>query len=573
MMRLVPTSLCLALVLGLGTAANADFSTTTFEDLGLPANSFDNNYSGNNPANQFLDGGNSFNNVYDSGSDSAYGWAISSKTDTTTPGYLNQYSAITGGGANGSATYAVAFTYGAPAFNNLALSPSDPAYISTNPFHPSDAYITLAAGTTPESIQITNTTYTYLAMRDGDPYGFAPAFKQGDYQLLDVRGYDAKGKQIGDVDFYLADYRSTDPTKWTLVNTWQTLNLSSLAGSTTLQFGIQSSQNDPIYGVNTPAYFAADNFVVGTSAVPEPGSFVLMAMGVVGVVALRRTPRAAGLLGVCLIASLPLTTARADFDPQVGQPGSLGIPKTSPEFTEWASSVVSFNRGPQDISNPNSPLASFGVPTNALGAGSGDNTFNVVSLGDGGSITLGFDKPIANGPGADFAVFENGFLSGGTGMAFLELAFVDVSSDGVHFFRFPSISLTQTATQVGGFGLLDASKLYDLAGKYIAGYGTGFDLNELAGVSPFLDVNHVIDVRITDVVGSIDPRYGTRDSLGNLINDPFKTPFASGGFDLNGIGVINVATVPEPSSLVLAGLGIAVLGVESRRRLRFATTS
>ena len=40
--------------------------------------------------------------------------------------------------------------------------------------------------------------------------------------------------------------------------------------------------------------------------------------------------------------------------------------------------------------------------------------------------------------------------------------------------------------------------------------------------------NNVTEVRITDVVGSIDPWYGTRDSLGNLINDPFKTPFASG---------------------------------------------
>jgi hypothetical protein len=41
------------------------------------------------------------------------------------------------------------------------------------------------------------------------------------------------------------------------------------------------------------------------------------------------------------------------------------------------------------------------------------------------------------------------------------------------------------------------------------------------------------------VVGSLDDRYATYDVLGNKINDPFPTPFASGGFDLDAVGVIN----------------------------------
>jgi hypothetical protein len=306
-----------------------------------------------------------------------------------------------------------------------------------------------------------------------------------------------------------------------------------------------------------PAYFAIDDL----------RTVAITAVGLLGLVGFRRSGRraTATLMGVLILGSITPGT-HAAFDPQVGQPGSLGIPNTSPLFQEWASTVVSITRGPQDITNPNSPLASFGTPTNALGVADG-SAGHVVSLGDGGSITLSFASPIANGPGADFAVFENGFLAGTAGMASLELAFVDVSSDGVNFFRFPSVSLTQTTTPVGGFGLLDASNLHDLAGKYIAGFGTGFDLSELAGVSPLLDVNHIIDVRITDVVGSIDPRFGTRDSLGNLINDPFTTPFASGGFDLNGVGVINMdAAVPEPTSLVLVALGTAgFLGTRRRR--------
>ena len=217
-------------------------------------------------------------------------------------------------------------------------------------------------------------------------------------------------------------------------------------------------------------------------------------------------------------------------------------------------------RGPENIANPSLGLASFGDPNNALGPADG-NTLHVVSLGDGGQITLTFDHPITNGPGFDFAVFENGFSD-----TFLELAFVEVSSDGTDFVRFPSISLTQTTTQVGGSGALDTTNIYDLAGKYRVGFGTPFDLSEVAGVNPLVDVNEIRYVRVIDVVGSINPQFGTRDSQGNLINDPYPTPTSTGGFDLNGVGVMNM--VPEPSTMALAACGAAVVALAARRRRR-----
>jgi hypothetical protein len=207
-------------------------------------------------------------------------------------------------------------------------------------------------------------------------------------------------------------------------------------------------------------------------------------------------------------------------------------------------------------------LASFGSGGDAIGKADG----RVVSLGDGGHITVGFRQSIFDGAGADFAVFENGFGLGG-GLAYLELAFVEVSSDGVNFFRFDAVSLTQTSSQVGGFGGLDARELNNLAGKHLGGYGTPFDLAELSGVSPLLDVNAVQFIRVVDVIGSIDPSLGRRDSRGNLINDPYATPFSSGGFDLDAIGAIHV--VPEPTSLVLSAIGLVAIGwAETRRRRR-----
>lgn len=283
--------------------------------------------------------------------------------------------------------------------------------------------------------------------------------------------------------------------------------------------------------------------------------------------------RLAKLRLITAIALLAISAStRAGFDPQVGIDGSKGISKDSPLFQGWASSVVEFERGYQDIANPAGAYASAGSADAALGSPDGSG---IVSLGDGGWITLGFDAPIADGAGADFAVFENGFRSGAAslGLAFLELGFVEVSTDGVNFFRFDATSLTPTATQVGGFGPLDARNLNNLAGKYIAGYGTGFDLAELAGVSPLLDVMNVNFVRIIDVVGSINPLYGSYDSLGNLVNDPYSTPFASSGFDLAGVGVINFApspaAVPEPASLATAaiGLGLAFAAARARRRI------
>jgi|GEM_PF-80346 len=221
------------------------------------------------------------------------------------------------------------------------------------------------------------------------------------------------------------------------------------------------------------------------------------------------------------------------YAPPAGQTGTTAIAQDSPLFSEWATGAT-ITRGLVDISNPsNNTYASVGSSDSALGIADG----SVVSLGDGGEAILTFDTPIKDDEGFDFAVFENSFSD-----TFLELAFVEVSSDGVNYFRFPSHSQTQTATQVGGFGNVDATYVNNLAGKYRSGFGTPFDISDIEA-STMLDKNNITHVKIIDVVGSIDSAYATYDFYGNIINDPFSTPYASSGFDLNAVGVINRNTL------------------------------
>lgn len=230
----------------------------------------------------------------------------------------------------------------------------------------------------------------------------------------------------------------------------------------------------------------------------------------------------------------------SQFAPPAGQPGTTAIYKDSSVFVAWATSCT-VARGFVNISDTTITYnganhATYGVPENAVGKAD-DST--VVSLGDGGKATLAFNGYIKNGPGYDFAVFENGLTN-----TFLELGFVEVSSDGSNFVRFPCTSLSSTSTQIPSFGTVDATKLDNLAGKYRSGFGTPFDLDTLKNI-PGLDINKITRVRIVDVVGSIQPAYATYDTEGHAVNDLWPTPFNTCGFDLDGVGVIHF----EPSGI------------------------
>ncbi len=233
---------------------------------------------------------------------------------------------------------------------------------------------------------------------------------------------------------------------------------------------------------------------------------------------------------LCLSSS---TVCNAQFCGPVGSMGCTAIHKDSSVIKAWATQCT-VTRGYINIADTILGYAIQGGDTNGTKAANN----SVVSLGDGGTAILQFAEPISNVSGFDFAIFENAFID-----KYLELAFVEVSSDGIYYFRFPATSNTPTTVQIGAtdsFG--DASKLNNLAGKYGANYGTPFDLEEMKNISG-LDVNHITHIKIVDVVGSIDSLYGSFDKNNNRINDPYPTPFPSGGFDLDAVAVLNANSV------------------------------
>lgn len=226
----------------------------------------------------------------------------------------------------------------------------------------------------------------------------------------------------------------------------------------------------------------------------------------------------------------------AQFPPPAGQPGSTAIFKDSSAFINWAK-TCSAHLGYINIADTNkhyggSNKANYGIESDALGIADD----HVISLGDGGFATLTFDPPIVNGNGFDFAVFENGLSDN-----FLELGFVEVSSDGLRFVRFPSVSMTPANVQISTFGFLDATKIYNLAGKYRVLFGSPFNLDEIKDSSG-VDIMHITHVRVRDVVGCINDTvidFISYDSQGHKINDPWPTEYHTGGFDLDAVGVIH----------------------------------
>lgn len=224
--------LTVVLIVTLGNVAVAQIGWwSTFESQSLSKT--DTFWNGADESGSFVSGKATFKNHYNTSWKVWDGFGVSNMTDTTTTGYTNQYSVISGSGVNYTQQYAV---------------------ISQK------ATVVLDQQQIVKGCYVNNATYPALSMKDGD--GFAKKFggidgNDKDYFRIIATGY--IGNDSSTATFYLADFRDADNSNDYIVTNWTHWNLEDLGDVDSISFTFESSDTGQ-HGMNTPAFFCMDHF-------------------------------------------------------------------------------------------------------------------------------------------------------------------------------------------------------------------------------------------------------------------------------------------------------------------------
>lgn len=229
--------------------------------------------------------------------------------------------------------------------------------------------------------------------------------------------------------------------------------------------------------------------------------------------------------GAALVAAAALAGCAANSDADVADGGGVRPDRVDArdggtdapshavhDDLPYARELVSFAPGVHaGFGQANLPGVVFGPP----GGGGARASLDVVSLGVGGHIVVGFgDRDIVDGPGPDFVVFENAFYIAGTDRdVFAELGEVSVSQDGKTWAAFACDPERAAATSCAG---QTPTETYDPAELVpldpLASGGDAFDLADL-------DIEWARFVRIRD---------RATEGAGN-----------NAGFDLDAVGLVH----------------------------------
>jgi hypothetical protein len=233
---------------------------------------------GNYEQSWFSVGGYSLNNYRSDDMGYWDNFSYSNKTNTSASGMAGQFTAYShngiGGGAAGSANYGIGYV-GYFGWLPQVVAPTEQTFAG--------AYFA-------------NNAYAYHSMETGDSAAKKFGGVSGtdsDWFKLTIYGLDSSLARTGkSVDFYLADYRSSNSAEDYIVKDWAWVDLRGLGSVSGLEFALSSSDVGK-WGMNTPAYFAMDSL----SAVPEPSSVALLC--------------GAGLAGTVVYCRRRLSFARA----------------------------------------------------------------------------------------------------------------------------------------------------------------------------------------------------------------------------------------------------------------------
>jgi hypothetical protein len=204
--------------------------------------------------------------------------------------------------------------------------------------------------------------------------------------------------------------------------------------------------------------------------------------------------------------------------PDLGGEATGGAPGAPlPGSAVYATSVESFEPGEGAGFNEDAlPNIVLGPPR---GGGPLKGSLDVVALGSGGEIVLGFgEHAIVDGPGFDFIVFENAFWpENDPSQVFAELGEVSVSDDGVTWEAFECDAHGDGEGTFAGCAGVSPTLEYDADALVpLAPERSGGDAFDLAS----LGVTRARFVRVRDLE--------TLSPAGN-----------ASGFDLDAVGVIH----------------------------------
>ena len=191
-----------------------------------------------------------FNHVYNFGFWLG-GFAYTNINDSITAGFTNSYGVRAGKGYANSSMYTVG--------QDRGLIKLKSPFNTVNGFY------------------ITNTTYAYKSMASGDAFsrkfgdttgtGSGTTIAQGSYPdffKVIIKGYKNGLLRNDSVTVLLADYTFTNNVQDFILNTWQYVNTSIIGDVDSIQFFMRSSDVGQ-FGINTPLYFALDNFETSIS--------------------------------------------------------------------------------------------------------------------------------------------------------------------------------------------------------------------------------------------------------------------------------------------------------------------
>ena len=213
-----------------------------------------------------------FFNGYTPGFGSWNGFSWSKVADTTTPGFANQYASFSGGGSDGAGGTITGTNY-AVGFGN-------------------QSFFNLPEAVQLQSVDITNTTYAGISMRDGD--SFAKKFggasgNDEDFFKLTLTGFEdvnLGGNSIGAIDVFLADYRFSDNSEDYILDSWNQFDLTNLGSARSIGLSFTTTDNGD-FGANTPLFVALDNLSYSINSVPEPATPLLLSMWALALIARR----------------------------------------------------------------------------------------------------------------------------------------------------------------------------------------------------------------------------------------------------------------------------------------------